>query len=424
MYRIVYHTWREVFDDFQEKGIALPDYIKKEFESYLQCGILYFGFGRVYCETCRESKCVAFACLKKGFCPSCAGRRMAEQAAHLVDYVFENHIPLRQFVLSMPIQIRLIMAQRPDITTKTLAIFIKHISRYYRFKAKEIGIVNSIAEAKCGAVTSIQRHGSALNLNTHFHSLVPNGVFVEKGTDSESQVQFIGVPGPKQTDLDKISNEVCKDVKNMLSDMGLWEDLPADEHKSLSICYEESIYGRLKVGPNKGEQIVRIGATSAITRAHFTDYRGSLFDINASRVVPAFDPQAREQLAQYILRPAISNKRVILRDDGQVEIVLKRAYSDGTSSLLMTPHEFIRRLIAQIPKPYSNALRFHGAYAPNSKIRKEIVPDKPAKECTHDTKGSGDGERTNEQLKQRADWAYLLKRTFNVDVLDVNYNST
>jgi len=31
----------------------------------------------------------------------------------------------------------------------------------------------------CGAVTFIQRFGSALNLNIHFHPLVPGGVFFQ-----------------------------------------------------------------------------------------------------------------------------------------------------------------------------------------------------------------------------------------------------
>jgi Transposase zinc-binding domain len=40
-------------------------------------------------------KLVAFSCKKRGFCPSCGGRRMAETAALLSDEVLPER-PLRQ----------------------------------------------------------------------------------------------------------------------------------------------------------------------------------------------------------------------------------------------------------------------------------------------------------------------------------------
>ncbi|HFR4610574.1 TPA: transposase zinc-binding domain-containing protein, partial [Klebsiella pneumoniae] len=36
------------------------------------------------CEHCRAERLVAFSCKKRGFCPSCGARRMAESARHLV----------------------------------------------------------------------------------------------------------------------------------------------------------------------------------------------------------------------------------------------------------------------------------------------------------------------------------------------------
>jgi ribosomal protein S27E len=67
-----------------EAGRTLPDYIEQEFDAYLKCGRLEEGFLRVRCETCHAEKLVAFSCKKRGSCPSCAARRMAETAALLV----------------------------------------------------------------------------------------------------------------------------------------------------------------------------------------------------------------------------------------------------------------------------------------------------------------------------------------------------
>ena len=49
--------------------------------------VLSHGFLRVRCADCAHEKLVAFSCKRRGFCPSCVTRRMAESAAHLVDEV-------------------------------------------------------------------------------------------------------------------------------------------------------------------------------------------------------------------------------------------------------------------------------------------------------------------------------------------------
>ena len=46
---------------------------------------------------------------KRGFCPSCGGRRMAETAALLADEVLPGR-PLRQWVLSLPHALRFLLA--------------------------------------------------------------------------------------------------------------------------------------------------------------------------------------------------------------------------------------------------------------------------------------------------------------------------
>ena len=52
---------------------------------------------------------VAFSCKRRGFCPSCGARRMAESAALLVEEVFPEQ-PVRQRVLSVPYPLRFLFA--------------------------------------------------------------------------------------------------------------------------------------------------------------------------------------------------------------------------------------------------------------------------------------------------------------------------
>ena len=83
----------------EAEGVSLPHFVREEFEAYLKCGRVEYGFLRVKCDACRQEKLVAFSCKRRGFCPSCGARRMAETAAHLVEHVLPEQ-PIRQWVLS------------------------------------------------------------------------------------------------------------------------------------------------------------------------------------------------------------------------------------------------------------------------------------------------------------------------------------
>ena len=75
---------------------GLPGFVVRELRAFLRCGILQFGFARVFCESCRRDALVAFSCKGRGICPSCGARRMADTAAWLVDRVLpETPLPAR-----------------------------------------------------------------------------------------------------------------------------------------------------------------------------------------------------------------------------------------------------------------------------------------------------------------------------------------
>ena len=103
------------------EGVSLPDFVIEECEAYLKCGRLEYGFLRVKCDACRHEKLVAFSCKRRGFCPSCGARRMAETAAHLVEHVLPEQ-PIRQWVLSFPCPLRFLFATRPAVLTQVLGI--------------------------------------------------------------------------------------------------------------------------------------------------------------------------------------------------------------------------------------------------------------------------------------------------------------
>jgi ribosomal protein S27E len=130
---LLYQLVERYYPKFQlllsEQETPLPYYVQNEFEAYLKYGRLEYGFLRVQCERCHHERLVAFSCKKRGFCPSCGARRMADNAALLVDEILPP-VDMRQWVISFPFQLRFLFASYPKIMIKVLRIVTRVISTH------------------------------------------------------------------------------------------------------------------------------------------------------------------------------------------------------------------------------------------------------------------------------------------------------
>jgi len=45
-----------------QTGLSVPEFVKADFEAFLECGILGHGFLRLRCSECSHEKLVAFSC--------------------------------------------------------------------------------------------------------------------------------------------------------------------------------------------------------------------------------------------------------------------------------------------------------------------------------------------------------------------------
>ena len=106
---------------------------------------------------------------------------MAETAAHLVDHVFP-HVPLRQFVLSVPKRLRPFLHHRPRTASAVLHILLRAL----RVTLRE-ACPTAPPTASIGAVSFLHRFGSSLNPHFHYHLIVVDGLFqrVEDDTDQD-----------------------------------------------------------------------------------------------------------------------------------------------------------------------------------------------------------------------------------------------
>src|SRR5712691_8269109 len=153
---VLYHVIAEHLETFlasladDPEATGLPAYVQREFYDYLPCGILAHGFLRLGCDTCHHELLVPFSCKRRGFCPSCAGRRMAQTAAYLVEQVIP-WVPTRQWVVSVPIPLRYWTASSQDLTAKVHTIIRRTIAQYYVNHAVTRGV--SRDKVSAGSVT-------------------------------------------------------------------------------------------------------------------------------------------------------------------------------------------------------------------------------------------------------------------------------
>ena len=101
---------------------------------------------------------------------------MAEAAALLADEILPER-PLRQWVLSLPMALRFLLATRPAALSAVFGAVHRTISGHLLREARL-----SRCNGHTGAVTLVQRFGSALKLNVRLHMGLVDGAYRSDGT--------------------------------------------------------------------------------------------------------------------------------------------------------------------------------------------------------------------------------------------------
>lgn len=81
-----------------------------------------------------------------------------------------------------------------------------------------------------------------------------------------------------------------------------------------------------------------------------------------------------ERLCRCVSRPPMATERMALTSCGQVRYQLKTPYRDGTTHLVIEPLDLMARLAALVPPPRMHLTRYHGVFAPHSKLRAAVTP--------------------------------------------------
>ena len=114
-------------------------------------------------------------------------------------------------------------------------------------------------------MTLIQRFGSALNLNLHFHMLFIDGVFSPR---SNGQLRFHRVNAPTSKELNALVATISERVARYLERQGWLARDEQSDHLTLALDDEEgntmqqlqghSITYRIAMGPQAGRKVLTL----------------------------------------------------------------------------------------------------------------------------------------------------------------------
>jgi hypothetical protein len=233
-------------------GAGLPQFVEREFREFLLCGVFEGGVARFRCEGCGREHLLPFSCKGRAWCPSCGGRRMTERAAHLVDAVLP-WVPVRQWVLTVPYRLRYQMAWNHGLSRAVLRVYTRVLLDAYARGARARGVPGG----RTGSVTVMQRAGSGLNVNLHFHTLVLDGVLTE---EPGGALAFHPAPAPSDAVVAAALATIRHWVQRLLVRRGLEPgddatgpaDPLADESPVLAGIVGASVQGRVALGPRAG----------------------------------------------------------------------------------------------------------------------------------------------------------------------------
>jgi hypothetical protein len=427
LYRLVEAHWPAFRARVEESG-SLPRFVVSELDEYLRCGRLEYGCLRIACSDCGFERLVAFSCRRRGFCPSCLGRRMADTAVHLVARVLPE-VRIRQWVCSLPWRLRALLGYDRRLAAAVLRVFVGEVARSLQRRAKQRLGLKRLADAKIGAVTFIQRFDSGLRLNVHFHTLFLDGVYVRD--PERGALVFHELPEPTLAEVEEVARRTAGRVAVVLRKHGraLGDELahPLAHEPALADIYGAAVRGIELLGERPGKPTLRIVDPEAARAGEpAADVAG--FNIHAKVVVDGRDRARLERVCRYLGRPPIAKERLQLLPDGRVRYLMKKPWRDGTRAIVLSPLDLIARLCAMVPPPGFHMIRFHGVFAGHAADRAEVVP-RPEPEAESSAAppkqlafaGIGEEEdvdaaEDDERAPSRKHWAWLLRHVFKIDV--------
>jgi hypothetical protein len=150
---------------------------------------------------------------------------------------------------------------QPEALTQVLAVVQRGIST---FVIHHSGLTVS-SGARTGAVTLIQRFGSALNLNPHLHMLFLDGAYAFRG----KRAVFHRAHRPTGDELTRLLDRLSRRIMRVLERRGLliadpeYPSLDRVPDSSLDHLQAASVAYRIAIGPQAGRKALTLYSCTA-----------------------------------------------------------------------------------------------------------------------------------------------------------------
>jgi hypothetical protein len=171
-----------------------------------------------------------------------------------------------------------------------------------------------------------------------------DGVYVDS---AGSSTRFHWVKAPTNVELSQLTHTIAHRVARYLERQGVLardaehsylaledsDEDPMDQLRGHSITY------RIAVGPQQGRKVFTL-QTLPVIEEPFNGSTGQAagFSLHAGVAATAQQRDKLERLCRYVTRPAISEKRLSLTNQGKVRYELKTPYRDGTTHVAAPAH--------------------------------------------------------------------------------------
>ena len=177
---------------------------------------------------------------------------MAEWAANQVDHVLPA-VGVRQWVLTVPWGRRFLLARHPGLIRGVLGIATTEIFRGYRQDLARRGP----GAGQTGSVTVVQRFGSALRLNVHFHILAVDGCYSE---DADGQLTFHRALKPTTAAVQELVTRISVAVERWLAlqGHGPHDEVDSDPDDGQELLQAASLAGKVGLGRRAGQRSRRV----------------------------------------------------------------------------------------------------------------------------------------------------------------------
>ena len=392
----------------------LPAFVREGLLAVRSCADLSRGFLRYRCDRCAAPRIVPFSC-KNPICSSCSGRRMAARSMYLVDRVMPK-VPYRQWVVSLPFELRMLVAFDSDVANAVFRIATSAIFGAVESLAAEDGVLGTPA-----GILHIQRFSDGTMLNVHGHFVVSDGVFAEVPTSGRTHESDPGPPkDPVGPALDVLFQPTRAPTLTELADVAMAIEHGVRRYLTRRASQRHSDDGSPDIEASRAREVLerlarakpiaeRTSSGEGPASSHSKPAVAKLaarspagFDVHAGVAIAAHARTALEKLLAYLARPPVPSSRLRLLKNGNVAFDCRATLASSAASYVGSRGENVGVSTSCIHRPTRSPDA--AAQVPDATLLgRHLGPRAPPLTCPTGATSRGTGEAHLAEASRKSD---------------------